>query len=778
MKLEGRRIEIQGTVQGVGLRPWIYRLARDEGIGGRVSNQAEGVVVEVFGSAGALDRFLRRLSDAPPPAARIRSLEWKAIPARQTRRFVIGPTPASGERPQVSIPADLAICASCLREIFDPGDRRYRYPFTNCTDCGPRFTITRAMPYDRPNTTMAPFVMCAACQREYDDPGDRRFHAQPNACPDCGPHLRALARGGVAFDNVDPLRVAARALEEDLVVAVKGLGGYHLACNAASAAAVRRLRARKHRDEKPFAVMVRDLAAAERLATLGDIERDLLTSVERPIVLVRRRRQPRRRPRGDGLIAAQVAPGNPLVGLMLPYTPLHHLLLAEVEFPLVMTSGNRSDEPIAYRDDEAEQRLTDLADVFLVHDREIESRCDDSVVRVLGGAPMVLRRARGYVPRSVALSRPLETPLLGCGGELKNAFCIGVDDRVVLGPHIGDLDNLAALDAYQEAIERMQRFLDVRPEVLAHDLHPGYATTAYAVARAKENTIAVQHHHAHVVSAMAEHHLDGPVIGVAYDGTGFGTDGTMWGGEIMLVRPASYERLATFRAIPLPGGDQAVHQVWRQALGLMIDALGDQAPLDALGLFSAVDERELDNVRRMIARGVRTPRARGVGRYFDAVGALVLGRSEALFEGQVAMALNFAADKGENATYHFDLARDLAVPEIDLRAAVRAIVRDLRHGVSAAAIAGRFHNTIAAATRAALADARRRVGRLPIVLTGGCFQNDLLVRQLLAELVAEEVILPRQVPPGDGGIALGQVLVADAIRRDGTADAHGEAACA
>jgi len=777
MKTEGRRIEIRGTVQGVGLRPWIYRLARAEGLGGQVRNAPAGVIVEAFGSAAALDRFVGHLRAAPPPAARIGSLVSSPIPARPTRGFAIVQTVANGEAARLSIPADLATCESCRAEILDPTNRRYRYPFTNCTDCGPRFTITRAMPYDRANTTMAPFAMCASCKREYDDPEDRRFHAEPNACPDCGPRLRALVRGGTVLEGVDPLRVAACALRDGLVVAVKGLGGFHLACDASSSAAVRRLRAVKHRDEKPFAVMVRDLAAAERLAILGDAERALLCSVERPIVLAQRRPPPRRRP-GRGTLAAEVAPENPLVGLLLPYTPLHHLLLAEVDFPLVMTSGNRSDEPIAYRDEEALQRLADVADIFLVHDREIETRCDDSVARVLVGAPVLLRRARGHVPRPIALARPLAAPLLGCGGQLKNTFCLGVDQSAVLGPHIGDLDHLDALAAYEESIARMERFLEVRPEVVAHDMHPGYASTTYAAARGARLAIPVQHHHAHIASVMAEHGLDGPVIGVAYDGTGFGTDGTLWGGEIMLVRAASFERLATFRALPLPGGDRAVRQVWRQALSLLLDAFGPAAPLDAVGLFAAVDERDLKVVRRMIERDLNTPRARGVGRYFDAVGALVLGSTEACFEGQVAMALNYAASANEESTYPFDLASEGELVEIDLRATVHAVVDDLRAAHTAGVVAARFHNTLAAATNAALAAARKRVGRLPIVLGGGCFQNDLLLRRVLAGVASEQVFLARQAPPGDGGIALGQVFVADAILREGSLGAEEETACA
>ena len=510
MSTAGRHIEIRGVVQGVGLRPWVYRLATEHGLGGYVRNHSAGVTIEAFGSTAALDRFTRRLEASPPPAARIAELRTWDIPGRPVAAFAIAGSNDAAAR-EMSIPADLATCPDCLSELFDRTDRRFRYPFINCTNCGPRFTITRDVPYDRSATTMASFRMCGACQREYDDATDRRFHAEANACPVCGPRLQLVADDGRPLDG-DAITAAAAALAAGRVVAIKGLGGFHLACDASSPQAVRLLRERKRREEKPFAVMVRDLDQAEATVLLRRAERHLLTSIERPITLA-----PRRWP---GALAAEVAPGNLLLGMMLPYTPLHHLLLQEFGRPLVMTSANRSDEPLACHNEEALTRLRGIADLFLMHDRDIDTRCDDSVTRVIAGCPVVMRRGRGYVPRGVTVVPRFDVPVLACGGMLKNAVCMGVGDTAYLGPHIGDLEPLDTFQSFEESIERLERVLRIEPGVIAYDLHPGYMSTAYALRRSEAIKIGVQHHHAHVASAMAEHGLQGPVIGVAYDGTG------------------------------------------------------------------------------------------------------------------------------------------------------------------------------------------------------------------------------------------------------------------
>jgi hydrogenase maturation protein HypF len=750
----GRHIEIRGIVQGVGFRPWIYRLATEEGLAGSVRNDATGVTIDAFGSEGALDEFMRRL-DAPPPAAVIHEVRSWVIPAEPADAFSIVQSQETTER-RVSIPPDLATCPQCLAEIFNRTDRRYQYPFTNCTNCGPRFTITRDVPYDRPATTMAVFRMCPACRREYDDVADRRFHAQPNACPVCGPWLEVGTADGALIGEEDPIAAVAAALGRGQIVAMKGLGGFHLACDATSREAVQLLRARKRRDEKPFAVMVRDVTQASDVAALTDDERRLLTSIERPIVLATRR--------ADGPLTAEVAPHNPLVGVLLPYTPLHHLLMHHVKRPLVMTSANRSEEPLAFRNAEALQRLSGIADLFLMHNRDIETRCDDSVARIIDGKPVVIRRARGYVPRGIRVATHFDRPVLACGALLKNTFCFGVGDTAYLGPHIGDLENLETYRSFEESVARMQKFLRVQPAILAHDLHPDYMSTAYALARPEVITIGVQHHHAHVASAMAEHGLAGPVIGVAYDGTGYGTDGTSWGGEVLITRYATFERVATLRPIPLAGGDAAIHHPWRIAVALLEDAFHGYPPLQELELFDRVPAGDVAVVRQLVATRFRSPLAHGAGRYFDGIGALVLARPSSRYEGQIALEWNGVAAATERGGYGYVIDEARSPCEIDFRQMTRDVVRDLTAGAPASIISARFHNTMIAAT----ADVVRRTahihGALPVVLTGGCFQNARLAEGLARELRSEfTVYLHGDVPPGDGGIALGQAVVAAAI---------------
>lgn len=742
----GRRIAVTGTVQGVGFRPWVYRVARELGVAGRVRNDDAGVVIEAFAAEPVLEAFVARLGvDAP---GRVRTVAWQPLGDAAPGQFSIDTTSAGGAV-TLSIPPDLATCPTCAAEVADPADRHFAYPFTSCTYCGPRFTIALALPYDRPATTMAGFPMCPACAREYHDPEDRRFHAQPIACPACGPRL-ALEPAGPG----DPLADAAALLRGGHIVAVKGLGGYHLACAATDAAAVAALRLRKRRDAKPFAVMIADLDAAHRLAVLTPADVALLTSAERPITLVPRR--------ADAGLADGVAPDTPLIGLFLPYTPLHQLLVAAVGGPLVLTSGNVTDEPIAQHDDDARARLAPMADALLLHDRPIATRCDDSVARVVAGAPMILRRSRGYVPRPIALARPVPRPVLAVGAHLKNTFCLAHGDAAYLGPHIGDLDDALALEFFAEAIDRMERLVRVRPEVVAHDLHPDYPSTRYALARPGVAHVGVQHHHAHVAAVVAEHGLGGPVLGLAWDGTGLGTDGAAWGGELLDVDGADSVRLATVRPIALPGGDAAIRQVWRIALALVHDAFAGAPPLAELPVFAAVAAGDLRVVRQMIAGGLNTPRAHGVGRLFDGVGALVLGRTRSAHEGQVAMALNHAA-AGDHGAYPLPIERGAAPWQLDHRPMVRAIVGDVIAGCPPAVIAARFHRTLVLGAATLIRAALVERGPRPIVLTGGCLQNPLLAEGLVHELADLAVYLPRAVPPGDGGLALGQALVATCL---------------
>ncbi len=745
----GRHIEIRGIVQGVGFRPWVWQLATKAGVGGRVRNDSRGVIIDAFGSDEAIDRFTADLGHNAPPAAKIRDLEWQPIAYQAIREFTIVASENATER-NVSIPPDLATCEDCLRDITDPQNRRYLYPFTNCTNCGPRYTIVRGVPYDRAQTTMAAFEMCEACRAEYENPRDRRFHAQPNACPACGPKLTAMMPSGREVATDHALAFAARALKAQLIVAVKGLGGFHLACDATSSVSVQRLRERKRREAKPLAVMVRDLDEAERLAILTDKERELLTSVERPIVLVHRRER--------ASLAKEIAGETPLVGLFLPYTPLHHLLLREAGIPLVMTSGNTSDEPMAITNDDALLRLRDIADVFLMHNREIETRADDSVARVIANAPVIMRRARGYVPRGIELKTTFDEPILAAGAHLKNAICIGVNRNAFLGPHVGDLDTLETIRSFEQSIEQLKTFVGVEPRIVAHDLHPSYESTRWAH-RSGLETFAIQHHHAHVVSAMVEHGLDGNVLGIAYDGTGYGTDGTAWGGEFLLASFDAFTRAATFRAIPLAGGDQAIRQVWRIALAVLDEAFDGEPPLEALRLFDVIDGNSIHSVRQMIATNLNAPLARGVGRWFDALGAIGLAMQESRYEGEVATRWNAVADTNERGRYEIVLRDGSATWEIDPRPMIKAATLDLLRGVSASIVSAKFHNTIAAIT----IEVARAINKdnLPIVLSGGCFQNALLTERILDAL--PHALMNRNIPPGDGGIALGQAVIANAL---------------
>jgi hydrogenase maturation protein HypF len=761
--IEGRLIEISGTVQGVGFRPWVYRVARELGVRGSVRNGTTGVTIEAYGAPQILDRFLHRFDADLPPAAEISVLSFHSIEPARCTDFRIEQSSADveeGEGRRPSIPADLPTCDRCLAETFDFADRRYRYPFTNCTDCGPRFTITRQSPYDRADTSMAEFEMCAACRTEYETADSRRFHAEPNACPRCGPRLELLGADGQQIHASDPLAAACDALAAGRILAVKGLGGYHLACDAANELAVATLRRRKRRDAKPFAVMCSDLAAAAELIELEEATQTLLVRRERPIVIARRC--------ADAPVANSIAPGHDRLGVFLPYTPLHHLILQQVARPLVMTSANLSDEPSIHRDDIAVHKLVGIADYFLVHDREIVSRTDDSVATVINSRPTLLRRSRGYVPGPVVLKHADGPVTLGCGAHLKNTFCLAVGNAAYLGPHMGDLESLDALGSYRETIARMERFLDVHPSILAHDLHPNYLSTCYADERSHEcegvRAIGVQHHHAHIAAVMAEHKLEGPVLGLAWDGVGLGTDAALWGGELLLADFAGFRRLATFRPIAMAGGDTAVRQIWRLALAVLDDAFDRAPPINRLALFKDIGLQHIDVVRRMIATGLNAPPAHGVGRWFDAVAAIGLGMTHAKYEGQAAMYWEQACVAKSAAAYPFEIDRSSDPWQIDPRRTVRALVKDLLDGHGVGQVSSRFHQTLIDAGREVVAAAQTKHHVKDIVLAGGCFQNARLVEGL-ERSIGEVSPIHRgiEVPCGDGGLALGQVAIARAI---------------
>ncbi|NMO91327.1 carbamoyltransferase HypF [Actinomycetospora sp. TBRC 11914] len=741
------RVRVSGIVQGVGFRPFVHALAAAHDLGGFVGNDDAGVVAEVEGSPEGVDAFVATLRQRPPALAVVDTVSVAALPPCGESTFVIGPSRVTGHRDAL-VSADTAPCADCLAEVSDPADRRHRYAFTNCTHCGPRFTIVRDVPYDRVTTTMAGFAMCAACAAEYHDPADRRFHAQPTCCPACGPTLRLTGLGG---PDDDPVRAAAAALADGAVLAVKGLGGYHLAARADDAAAVSRLRAAKRRDQKPFAVMVADLAAAGGLVVVDEAAAAVLSSRRRPITLLRRR--------PGAPVADAVAPGNRDLGVMLPYTPLHHLLATELGAAFVLTSGNLSDEPIAVADDDARDRLGPLVDGFLVHDRPIHVRAEDSVVRMHRGAELPVRRARGYAPEPIALGFGAPRPVLGLGAEVKSTVCLLRGRRAVLSPHLGDLTNPEAWRAFRHMTGHLARLFGVEPAVLAHDLHPDYLSTKEAVEREEAGDgvelVGVQHHHAHVAACLAEHGRtpeDPPVLGVAFDGTGLGLDGAVWGGELLLADLAGCERLGHLAYVPLPGGAAAVREPWRMAAAYLPDEPG-----------LAVRDRHgdaWDAVTAMARSGVASPPTSSAGRVFDAVAALVGVRDTVTYEGQAAVELEQLVDPGERGAYPAAVDGGL-IAGIDL---VRAAADDLRRGVAPGRIAARFHHGLADATVRAAGAAAAERGVRTAVLSGGVFVNEVLLERVRSglEALGLAVLVPTRVPCTDGGISLGQVAVAAA----------------
>ncbi|MGH4019473.1 MAG: carbamoyltransferase HypF [Pseudonocardiaceae bacterium] len=744
------QVRVEGIVQGVGFRPYVHGLASRLGLAGLVGNDTTGVFVEVEGAQPAVDEFLAALPRDAPALAVVESVRSAPLVPHGDRGFVIVASDADGRRDTL-VSADSATCADCLRELADPTDRRFGYPFINCTNCGPRFTIVRGVPYDRPLTTMAGFPLCTACETEYHDPADRRFHAQPVCCPACGPRLRLVDADDHELP-ADPLPEAARLLAGGAVLAVKGLGGYHLAVHAGHPDAAATLRARKHREDKPFAVMVADLAAARALCELDPVAEGLLESRRRPIVLAPRH--------PDAPVAPEVAPGNRQLGLMLPYTPLHHLLLSETAGAIVLTSGNVSDEPIAYLDGDARERLAGIADAFLTHDRPIHMRTDDSVTRAFRGRELLLRRSRGYAPEPVRLAAPAPRPVLGCGAELKNTFCLARGHHAFVSQHIGDLENYATLRSFTEGIAHLQRLFDVNPQAVGHDLHPEYLSTKYALELAGVELVGVQHHHAHIASCLADNGEEGPVLGVAFDGLGYGTDGTIWGGEFLLADLTGFERLGHLAAVPMPGGTTAIRQPWRMAAAYL-----DMAALDGSDL-ARRNAGQWDAVVAMARRGVNAPLTSSAGRLFDAVAAVLGVRDTINYEGQAAIELEQWADAAEPGSYPAVIT---GTGPVQLSGAdlLRCVVEDLRAGTDPARVAARFHNGMAAAIVDVCRMLRDTTGVATVALSGGVFQNLLLSHRTVEGLEAAGfgVLVHSRVPPNDGGISLGQVAVVAARDR-------------
>jgi hydrogenase maturation protein HypF len=779
---ETRRIEVEGVVQGVGFRPFVWRLATELGLAGRVRNAAGRVEIEAAGDPRTLDAFIRRLRSEAPPRAHVDAVTATALPAEEAGTlplpFVIDESVSVAATERL-FPPDIATCDDCLREVLDPADRRHRYPFTNCTNCGPRATIIDELPYDRDRTTMRGFPLCPACAAEYADPANRRFHAEPVACPACGPQLeyRPTDAPAATAHEDEALAAAAADLVAGRIVAIKGLGGYHLACDATDEAAVQRLRDRKRRWAKPFAVMVADLPAVERLARVGATERALLDGPERPIVLLVARRH------GEPRLAPSVAAGNHRLGIFLPYTPLHHLLMAAVGRPIVLTSGNLSDEPLATDDADAADRLAGLADAFLVHDREIRARYDDSVGRVVAGRASLVRRGRGYAPEALPLPVAAGRPILAVGAELKHTFTLARGRRAHVAPHNGDLEDLPTHRAFTDGLEHLGRLLALEPEVVAHDLHPEYLSTKYAVARfPAERRIAIQHHHAHVASCAAEHGITGPFIGVAYDGLGMGDDGTLWGGEILAADLVGYRRLARFGRAPLPGGALAVKRPWRMALGYLLagesfpgdNGGGDDAPDDAqrgaidpdlaAAFVARLDPREVAILRTQVARRLHAPLASSAGRLFDAAASLLGLRDVAEYEAQAAIDLEIAAGERSAPALPARLARVDGLLVYDPRPTLRALLEGVAACGAVGPLAAAFHETIAEVTRELVAAAAAETGLRTVCLSGGVFQNRRLALTLLRRLGRDgfEVFINRRVPVNDGGISYGQAAIAAA----------------
>ncbi len=781
--MQGLQIHITGIVQGVGFRPFVYNLAVRLNLKGWVRNTSAGVDIEADGEQEALDAFLKALRDEAPPLSRIDELTASFRPANGFTSFDIVHSESIPSAFQPISP-DVAVCDDCLRELFDPNDRRYFYPFINCTNCGPRFTIIKDIPYDRPKTTMASFPMCPECEKEYTDPANRRFHAQPVACPVCGPSVW-LEKSSNDFSRFSAAEVATtnekeailetrRLLAEGKIVAIKGLGGFHLACDATNAQAVTELRARKLRVDKPFALMMPDLQTVEKHCFVSSEERQLLTSPARPIVLLRRK--------PESNIAREVAPRQDWLGVMLPYTPLHYLLFTNYQSlfsALVMTSGNLSEEPIATDNDEARRRLSKLADAFLMHDRDIHVRCDDSVVRVFSEQASVnsklstdhgslmaypLRRSRGYSPFPVKL--PFEAPqLLAAGSELKNTFCITNGRYAFLSHHIGDMENFETLKSFEQGIEHFERLFRVKPEAMAYDMHPNYLATRYALERAEREglpAVAVQHHHAHIAACMAEHGLNEAVIGAAFDGTGFGEDGTIWGGEFLVAEYGKYQRAAHLESFPLPGGDAAIRRPARTALALLW-SLGmeweeDLAPVKE---FCAED---LVTLRVQLEKKINTPLTSSMGRLFDAAAALAGVRQKVNYEGQAAIEFEALAEEAEAEAYAFGVESG----SVGVRSALEALVRDVRAGVAVSKISARFHNGLAQAVREMVKRISLETGIRSVAFSGGVWQNLTLLGRTLALLQGDgfKVYIHREVPTNDGGLSLGQAAVA-AVRLRG-----------
>ncbi len=748
-----RRMEVNGIVQGVGFRPFVYQLANQYRLNGEVANTSSGVVIHIEGPQNNIESFSADLARKSPPLARITQISLHHERVKDFKNFSIT---ASGDSASMStlIPPDVSICDPCRQELFDPEDRRFGYPFINCTNCGPRYTIIDDIPYDRPKTSMKHFKMCSLCQAEYDDPGNRRFHAQPNACKDCGPQVSLFDRDRNKVNTSTPIERTATLLKQGCIIAIKGLGGFHLAVDAGNTDAVAALRERKHREEKPMAVMSFDMEHIRKYAVVGPAEEELLTSFQRPIVLLEKIE--------PCPISEEVSPRNRYFGTMLPYTPLHYLILSHGFTALVMTSGNLSEEPIAIDNDDAFQRLSGIADYFLIHNRDIYLRSDDSIVRETAGTTRFFRRSRGYVPVPVFLKKTVP-PILACGAELKNTVCLTKKNQAFLSQHIGDLENLSAYEFFISTIDHMKQLLDISPEIVAYDLHPDYLSTRYAEELKDIKKIQVQHHHAHIVSCMAENLIDGPLIGLSFDGTGYGADGNIWGGEILVADHKTFRRAAHLSYTPMPGGAAAVKEPWRMAVSYLYDAFGDAFMDLDLPILKGIDEKRIKIMVEMIQKKVNAPDTSSLGRLFDGIAAIIGIRNRVSFEGQAAMELEMLAEKTIAATYDFDWVSG-DVHRVLFQPIIHGVANDVQKGVEPSEISGKFHSTLVRMFSELCGIIGKETGLNRVVLSGGAFQNSFLLTGLIQTLTRNnfQIFTHTLVPPNDGGIALGQAMVAAA----------------
>lgn len=760
--ISAKTIEINGIVQGVGFRPFIFQLANQHGLKGEVSNTSAGVTIHVEGDDNGVRSFCMDIPRHKPPRSKIIQIKENPDRFRGYHIFSIARSRASGFQTTLISP-DIAVCDECLKELLDPNDRRYQYPFINCTNCGPRYTIVDHIPYDRKNTTMRHFNMCRECKTEYENPFDRRFHAQPNACPKCGPHVSLWNNSENEISSADPIQETAALLKNGAIVAIKGLGGFHLAVNADNNDAVLRLRQKKYREEKPFALMAPNLDAVHGLAHFDDKEKMLLTSIERPIVILKKK---------DPIsISHAVAPGNPYLGIMLPYTPLHYLLFEHGLETLVMTSGNISEEPIAVHNQEAFERLANVADYFLIHNRDINLRCDDAIVKNIANETRVLRRSRGFVPVPILLAHK-GPGILACGADLKNTVCLTKDNYAFMSQHMGDMENYEAFKFFEKTIQHMEQILDIQPEIIACDLHPDYMSSGFARDQSNARVIPIQHHHAHIAACMAENKIHGPVIGLAFDGTGYGEDGAIWGGEIMISDLHAFERAAHLQYIPMPGNAMAVRETWRMAISYLYDAFGEKLLELDLPLLTQLDSEKIHITLEMIKKGFNSPLTSSLGRLFDGIASIIGIRNHVTFEGQAAIALEMTAQKAFDANQkissypcEWEESDSIIIKPCKI---IRGVIKDMNGGKNISLIAAKFHQTLIKLFSELCDVIKVKTKHNRVVLSGGVFQNSIMLKGLTESLQKNgfDVFSHKIVPTNDGGISLGQAVVARAIDKN------------